>query len=87
MERLSDVKDKPAVHSPSWPYSILSLGLLHWAFGHREQALQAMEETLRMAQHVSDHVALMHALALLSNIAQQAGWHSHAQQAVTLLQR
>lgn len=65
-------------------YAIFNVGLLHFHFHHTAQALQAIHETVRIAQQNGDHACLMHALALLCRIATAKGDFSYAGQ---LLQR
>ncbi|KAL4854908.1 Anaphase-promoting complex subunit 5 [Chlorella vulgaris] len=43
----------------------LTLGSMHAQLGHVEEALQALNETVRIAQQASDDTCLAHALALL----------------------
>jgi Anaphase-promoting complex subunit 5 len=65
-------------------YAILNLALLHFGFGHESEALQAIHETVRIAQQNNDHYCLMHALALLCKLALARG---QIQYASRLLQR
>mmetsp|Transcript_11909 Transcript_11909/g.22702 ORF Transcript_11909/g.22702 Transcript_11909/m.22702 type:complete len:741 (-) Transcript_11909:27-2249(-) len=55
----------------SHQYAILNLAILHFGFGHYDLAVRAIQETVRIAQQSSDHVCLMHALALLCRVAQE----------------
>lgn len=46
----------------------LTLGSMHAQLGHVEEALQALNETVRIAQQASDDTCLAHALALLCQV-------------------
>ncbi len=50
-------------------YAILNLATLHLHFGHEDQSIQAIHETVRIAQQNNDHVCLMHALSLLCQVS------------------
>ncbi len=45
--------------------ALLSLSAAHASFGHPQEALQALHETLRVAQQGGDAWCLLHALAAL----------------------
>lgn len=49
-------------------YASLNLAGLHFRFGHKEEALAALQEAIRMAQETNDHVCLQHALSWLHRI-------------------
>ena len=47
---------------------LLSLGSMHAHFGHVDQAMQALNETVRIAQQYNDDTCLAHALAALCHM-------------------
>jgi len=64
----ADIKDRPIFH-----WALLNLAGLHFRFGHMALALQALEETVRLAQHASDHKCLANALYWLVRLVAVAG--------------
>eukprot|EP00050_Salpingoeca_kvevrii_P000073 m.141311 g.141311 ORF g.141311 m.141311 type:complete len:720 (-) comp10020_c0_seq1:1541-3700(-) len=56
----------------------LALGTLHFHFGHWEEALNAIHETVRIAQENGDEQCLKHALGWLSRLG-GSGHHTLAQ--------
>jgi len=64
----ADVKDRPV-----FQWALLNLVGLHFRFGHMALALQALEETVRLAQHASDHKCLANALYWLVRLVSVAG--------------
>lgn len=63
-----DSKDRPV-----FQWALLNLAGLHFRFGHMALALQALEETVRLAQHASDHRCLANALYWLVRLVSVAG--------------
>jgi len=63
-----DIKDRPV-----FQWALLNLAGLHFRFGHMALALQALEETVRLAQHASDHKCLANALYWLVRLVSVAG--------------
>ena len=53
--------------------ALLNLVGLHFRFGHMALALQALEESVRLAQHASDHKCLANALYWLVRLVSVAG--------------
>ena len=49
-------------------YPVLSLADLHYRFGHLEDALQAIHETIRIAHQSNEHESLALAIAYLYRI-------------------
>lgn len=49
----------------------LNLAALHFSFGHKEQALAALREAIRMAQETNDHICLQHALVWLHRLGDE----------------
>ena len=64
----ADIKDRPV-----FQWALLNLAGLHFRFGHMALALQALEETVRLAQHASDHKCLANALYWLVRLVSVAG--------------
>ena len=64
----NDIKDRPV-----FQWALLNLAGLHFRFGHMALALQALEETVRLAQHASDHKCLANALYWLVRLVAVAG--------------
>ncbi|XP_072015679.1 anaphase-promoting complex subunit 5-like isoform X2 [Amphiura filiformis] len=54
-------------------YAALGLAGLHCRFGHRENALHALKEAIKMAQEASDHVCLQHAMGWLYRLEDKEG--------------
>ncbi|GBG64458.1 hypothetical protein CBR_g44342 [Chara braunii] len=52
--------------------ALLSLGSMHVQFGHVREALQALNETVRIAQQNNDDVCLAHALGSLCHLLSNA---------------
>lgn len=53
-------------------YAVLNLAGLHFRFGNIDEALQAIRETVRVAQQNNDHACVAHALAWLFRVQQHA---------------
>lgn len=68
-------------------FAILNLAILYFGFGHCDQAVRAIQETVRIAQQNNDHTCLMHALALLCRVAQEKGAKGDTQHARELLEK
>ena len=68
------------VAQPSAHYAIFNLALLNFHFGHVEQALAMIHETVRIAQQHCDHECLMYALQLLCRVASARGDWQYAGQ-------
>lgn len=56
-------------HMPMMQYAVLNLAALHFQFGHRYEAMLAIQETVRVAQQNGDHVCVALALAWLFRLA------------------
>ncbi|XP_013393534.1 anaphase-promoting complex subunit 5 [Lingula anatina] len=52
-------------------YAALNLAALHYRFGHRKEALAALQEAIRMAHETNDNVCLQHALGWLYRLGEQ----------------
>lgn len=52
---------------------LLSLGSMHAHFGHVDQAMQALNEAVRIAQQYNDDACLAHALAALCHMLSDVG--------------
>ncbi|XP_061189675.1 anaphase-promoting complex subunit 5-like [Saccostrea echinata] len=62
------ITNKTVEEDVSRRYASLNLAGLHFRFGHKEEALAALQEAIRMAQETNDHVCLQHALSWLHRI-------------------
>jgi anaphase-promoting complex subunit 5 len=62
------ITNKTVEDDVSRRYASLNLAGLHFRFGHKEEALTALQEAIRMAQETNDHVCLQHALSWLHRI-------------------
>lgn len=62
------ITNKTVEEDVSRRYASLNLAGLHFRFGHKEEALTALQEAIRMAQETNDHVCLQHALSWLHRI-------------------
>ncbi|XP_041368923.1 anaphase-promoting complex subunit 5-like [Gigantopelta aegis] len=49
-------------------YAALNLAVLLYRFGHKTEAMEALQESIRMAQKKNDHVCLQHALCWLHRL-------------------
>ncbi|XP_014666222.1 PREDICTED: anaphase-promoting complex subunit 5-like isoform X1 [Priapulus caudatus] len=58
-------------------YAALNLAGLHYRFAHKEEALAAVNEAIRMAQETNDNVCLQHALGWLYRIQDSTGGTTH----------
>ena len=56
-------------HMPMMQYAVLNLAALHFQFGHRYEAMLAIQETVRVAQQNGDHVCVAFALSWLFRLA------------------
>eukprot|EP00516_Mucochytrium_quahogii_P001486 CAMPEP_0203746888 /NCGR_PEP_ID=MMETSP0098-20131031/2193_1 /ASSEMBLY_ACC=CAM_ASM_000208 /TAXON_ID=96639 /ORGANISM=" , Strain NY0313808BC1" /LENGTH=897 /DNA_ID=CAMNT_0050635141 /DNA_START=129 /DNA_END=2823 /DNA_ORIENTATION=+ len=54
---------------PMMQYAVLNLAALHYQFGHRREAMLAIQETVRVAQQNGDHVCVVFALSWLYRLA------------------
>jgi len=52
-------------------YAALTMAALHHHFKHKDEALKAVQEAIRMAQEANDHVCLQHALGWLQRLGVQ----------------
>ncbi|XP_022084224.1 anaphase-promoting complex subunit 5-like [Acanthaster planci] len=59
--------------SKSFRYAALNLAGMHCMFGHREQALLALKEAIRIAHERNDNVCLQHALGWLYRLEKMSG--------------
>lgn len=64
---------------PMMQYAVLNLAALHYQFGHRHEAMLAIQETVRVAQQNGDHVCVVFALTWLFRLASGAGGQETAQ--------
>ncbi|GBG34036.1 Anaphase-promoting complex subunit 5 [Hondaea fermentalgiana] len=64
---------------PMMQYAVLNLAALHYQFGHRHEAMLAIQETVRVAQQNGDHVCVVFALTWLYRLASSAGGQETAQ--------
>eukprot|EP00039_Didymoeca_costata_P002548 m.60958 g.60958 ORF g.60958 m.60958 type:complete len:718 (-) comp11367_c0_seq1:25-2178(-) len=79
LHRFFDVQGPRAISSPQaakdrehnvhYHYSLLSLASLHHRFGHIDEALSAIHESVRIAQEHSDPTCLNHALGWLTRLS------------------
>ncbi|CAH1785514.1 unnamed protein product [Owenia fusiformis] len=58
-------KVKEEDYGRSFRYAALNLAALHYRFGHRNEAMAALHEAIRMAQETNDNICLMHAMGWL----------------------
>ncbi|KAK9729719.1 Anaphase-promoting complex subunit 5 [Popillia japonica] len=54
----------------SYRFAALNLAVLHYYFNHKDEALTALKEAIKMAQEASDNVCLQHALSWLYCLTQ-----------------
>ncbi|XP_071802629.1 anaphase-promoting complex subunit 5-like [Asterias amurensis] len=59
--------------SRSFRYAALNLAGLHCTFGHREEALLALKEAIRIAHESNDNICLQHALSWLYRLQKMKG--------------
>jgi len=64
---------------PMMQYAVLNLAALHYQFGHRREAMLAIQETVRVAQQNGDHVCVVFALTWLFRLASSNGGQETAQ--------
>lgn len=61
-------KNGPDEKPRTYRYAALNLALLHFQFGQEEEALEALNESIRLAQEANDTICLQHALTWLHTI-------------------
>ncbi|XP_038046121.1 anaphase-promoting complex subunit 5-like [Patiria miniata] len=59
--------------SKSFRYAALNLAAMHCTFGHRDEALLALKEAIRIAHERNDNVCLQHALGWLYRLEKMNG--------------
>ncbi|XP_014787767.1 anaphase-promoting complex subunit 5 [Octopus bimaculoides] len=64
-------KTKENIDDSNRRYAALNLAALHFSFGHKEQAIAALREAIRMAQENNDHLCLQHALVWLHRLGDE----------------
>jgi len=68
-------------------HASLNLAVLYYGFGHLDQALRSLEETVRLAQQNGSSECLLHAIALLATISSAKGCRWDTAHAFRLLNR
>lgn len=61
-------KQDDDINNRNFRYAALNMASLHYRFGHRKEALAALQEAIRMAQEFNDHICLQHALSWLQRL-------------------